>query len=176
MPTFANNLLSMGVFCDAGCTVVFTREEVTVTNSAGIKIMQGWRESHGARMWRFNLTTATASNATQLTPMVLPNIIDNDDDDDDDGSKENNIPPTAPTQGPLIASTPPRSMSYQCRAYDLPSVKHSSNIIMLRWAGRLKQVSSQQSSEGTSGPSPDSPSPLQPGIAQQLQRLLSWAT
>jgi hypothetical protein len=48
MPTFANNLLSMGVFCDAGCTVVFTREEVTVTNSAGIKIMQGWRESHGA--------------------------------------------------------------------------------------------------------------------------------
>jgi hypothetical protein len=104
MPTFANNLLSMGVFCDAGCTVVFTREEVTVTNSAGIKIMQGWRESHGARMWRFNLTTATASSATHLTPMVLPNIIDDDDDDDDDdgndGSKEYNIPPTAPPQGP----------------------------------------------------------------------------
>ncbi len=50
MPTFANNLLSMGVFCDAGCTVVFTKEEVTVTNSAGNKIMQGWREANGARM------------------------------------------------------------------------------------------------------------------------------
>jgi hypothetical protein len=60
MPTFANNLLSMGVFCNAGCTVVFTREEVNVTNSASIKIMQGWRESDGAHMWRFNLTNATA--------------------------------------------------------------------------------------------------------------------
>ena len=57
MPTFANNLLSMGVSCDAGCTVIFTSEEVTVTNSAGIKIMQGWREGHGARMWLFNLTS-----------------------------------------------------------------------------------------------------------------------
>ena len=76
MPTFANNLLSMGVFCDAGCTVVFTKEEVTVTNVAGIKIMQGWRESDGARMWRFNLTNATIASATQLTPRLLPNIID----------------------------------------------------------------------------------------------------
>jgi hypothetical protein len=94
--------------------------------------MQGWRESHGARMWRFNLTNATAASATQLTPMVLPNIID--DDDDDDGSEEYNIVTTAPPDSPPIVppmlvdigrptSTPTRSMSYQCRAYDLPSVR-----------------------------------------------------
>jgi hypothetical protein len=78
----------MGVFCYAGCTVVFTKEDVTVTNSAGIKIMHGWRESNGACMWRFNLTNATAASANQLTPMVLPNIII---DDKDNNNKNYNI-------------------------------------------------------------------------------------
>ena len=153
MPAFANNLPSMGVFCYAGCTVVFTKEDVTVNSSAGIKIMHGWRESNCACMWRFNLTNATAVSTNQLTPMVLPNIILDDKDDNNEDyniisaptisqlsqlqsiSKTENgacllSPPHIPpiVTPPIVNnstpnSTPTCSMSYQCRAYNLPSVR-----------------------------------------------------
>ncbi len=127
----------MGVFCDAGCTVVFTKEEVTVTNSAGNTIMQGWREANGARMWRFNLTNATAGSATQQAPTVIPNIILDDDDNDSDdyniisapiSTTENDVLLAPPQISPILnnstpKSSPTRSMSYQCRAYNLPSVR-----------------------------------------------------
>jgi hypothetical protein len=106
MPTFANNLLSMGVFCDAGCTVVFTREAVTVSNSAGSKIMQGWRETNGARMWRFNLTSATAASATQRAPTVLPNIILDDDDDDDSDDYNSISTPISETEKDALLAPP----------------------------------------------------------------------
>ena len=55
MPSFVNNLLSMGVFCDADCSVTFTKHTATVTNKAGAVILTGFRETTGAKMWRFNL-------------------------------------------------------------------------------------------------------------------------
>lgn len=63
MQTFANNLLSMGVFCDAGCTVTFTGNDIAIYNSAHKLIMRGFRETTGARMWRFSLINANAANA-----------------------------------------------------------------------------------------------------------------
>jgi len=72
MPSFVNNLLSMGVFCNADCIVTFTKHTVTVTNKEGIVILMGFRETTGVRMWQFNLQppwhpfqkTPLACNAT----------------------------------------------------------------------------------------------------------------
>ena len=55
MPSFVNNLLSMGVFWDADCIFTFTKHTVTVTNKAVIVILTGVREITSARIWRFNL-------------------------------------------------------------------------------------------------------------------------
>ena len=55
MPSFVNNLLSMGVFCNADCSVTFTKHTATVTNKAGTVILTGFRKTTDARMWRFNL-------------------------------------------------------------------------------------------------------------------------
>ena len=43
MPNFVNNLLSMGVFCDADCTVTFTKLTVTVVNKDGKVVLNGFR-------------------------------------------------------------------------------------------------------------------------------------
>ena len=90
MPNFVNNLLSMGVFCDANCTVTFTKTNITVYDAHGTIILWGIRESSGAKMWRINLTAATTSIPTPLhislmtataniasipTPDMRPNII-----------------------------------------------------------------------------------------------------
>ena len=104
MPSFVNNLLSIGVFCDADCNVTFTKQSVNVTNKAGTVILTGYREPIGARMWRFNLEPpwhplqrklTLACNAT--TPSYqLPqaHLIPNDDDDD---SIQPYLPPVPPS-------------------------------------------------------------------------------
>jgi hypothetical protein len=88
MPSFVNNLLSMGVFCDADCSVTFTKHTVTVTNKEGIVILTGFRETTGARMWRFNLQPPghpfqkpLACNATPPQLHQTHIIPDYDDDD-----------------------------------------------------------------------------------------------
>jgi len=55
MPNFAQSLLGIGTFCDADCTVAFTRRTVTVFNPTGKAILTGWRERNGAKLWRFSL-------------------------------------------------------------------------------------------------------------------------
>ena len=97
MPNFVNNLLSIGVFCNANFTVTVTKTDVTVYDAHGIIILRGICESNGAKMWQINLMTATASiptpphidltnatpnNATISTPAMRPNIIPYNDDGD----------------------------------------------------------------------------------------------
>ena len=43
MPIFTNTLISVGPICDANCTVVFKKEDVTVISPEGKHILQGWR-------------------------------------------------------------------------------------------------------------------------------------
>jgi hypothetical protein len=106
MPTVANNLLSMGVFCDAGCTVTFTKDFALIHNSAGMLIMRAARETGGARMWRFHLIKPNVPNASTLTPTNVPTIIPPDYDEDDDYA------PTHITKSPTIAiNIPPTSTS-----------------------------------------------------------------
>ena len=74
MPSFINNLISIGQFCDAGCKVVFTNTNVSVVDTAGTVVLQGFREISGARMWRFNIfptpQTAGALTATTASPSL----------------------------------------------------------------------------------------------------------
>ncbi len=51
MPDFDNNLLSMGVFCNADCTVTFTKTDVTVYDAHGVIILWGICKSNGDKMW-----------------------------------------------------------------------------------------------------------------------------
>ena len=55
MPTFTNNLLSIGTLCDADCTAIFTRFWVTIHDRDGITILQSPQEEQGSQLCRINL-------------------------------------------------------------------------------------------------------------------------
>ena len=55
MPTFTNTLIGIGTICDANCTVVVKKQDVTVISPEGKPILQGWREKKLPRLWRFAL-------------------------------------------------------------------------------------------------------------------------
>ena len=57
MPSFTNTLIGAGPICDADCTVVFTKNYVTVLSSEGKAIITGWRENKLPRLWRFDIKT-----------------------------------------------------------------------------------------------------------------------
>ena len=91
MQSFSDNLLSMGQFCDADCTVVFTKTDAQVCNNMGTVILQEFCEPAGSCMWRFNLQppqhTASsnqplACNETQPA-YNIPNIIPCGNDDNE---------------------------------------------------------------------------------------------
>ncbi len=55
MPSFVHSLVGIGPFCDADCSVTFTKTDVTVYDPKGQPIISGWRESTGSKLWRFAL-------------------------------------------------------------------------------------------------------------------------
>jgi hypothetical protein len=116
MSTFSNNLLSMGRFCDAGCTVIFTGTNVKVINKTGPVILQGFCEQVGARMWRFNIYPITppaeAHAAAHTSPGHInhphePHVILFDDDHHDQPASQplairHAVPMGPPTAPPTI--------------------------------------------------------------------------
>ena len=73
MPTFAHNLMGIGPLCDANCKVLFTADDVTVYDRHSKPILRGWRETDGAKLWRFSLReeaqappTPTSASETTL--------------------------------------------------------------------------------------------------------------
>jgi hypothetical protein len=139
MDNFPNNLLSMGQFCDAGCTVTFTKTKVYVFDITGALVLDGFREKTGARMWRFNIHAPNPHTALQASPArntYEPHVISFNDDDDMPTNQhlaiqqsEVQSPPTVPPQiqNTTRSSTrvpPTRSTEYHHRAYDLPSTKN----------------------------------------------------
>ena len=56
MPTFTNTLIGVGHICDANCTVVFRKEDVTVLSPQVTPILHGWIEDKLPRLWRFALS------------------------------------------------------------------------------------------------------------------------
>ncbi len=121
IPTFVNNLMSIGKFCDAGCKVVFTSSGVSVLNKAVTAILQDFREVAGARMWRFNIdpTSPATVALSATTPQMrhqssahLPHLIPFDDDDDcattDQQTDDHHIGlPCLPTIPPMVSPTAP---------------------------------------------------------------------
>jgi len=65
MSSFTNNLLSMGRFCNAGCTVIFTGTNFKVLNKTGALILHRFREQAGEKMWRFNIKPGQSSAEAQ---------------------------------------------------------------------------------------------------------------
>ena len=55
IPSFTNTLVGVGPICDAGCTVVFTKQDVTIFSPKGKPILTGWRENKLPRLWLFAL-------------------------------------------------------------------------------------------------------------------------
>ena len=64
MPAFKNTLIGVGPICDADCTVVLKKKDVTVLSPKGEPILQGWREEKLPRLWR----VALSSNKKQKEP------------------------------------------------------------------------------------------------------------
>ncbi len=150
MPSFVNNLLSMGVFCDADCSVTFTKHNARVTNNAGTVILTGFREPTGAKMWWFNLQPPwhpchpppLACNA--WPPQIHQSHIIPDDDED---TVQQYFPPASPSVPAYLPAVPPtvhpivpptihgpavrtpsgtpimRPTEYHRKAYDLPSTR-----------------------------------------------------
>ena len=56
MPKFKNTIIGVGPICDADCTVVFKKEDVTLLSPKGEPIIQGWREDKLPHLWRFTLS------------------------------------------------------------------------------------------------------------------------
>ena len=81
MPSFQHNLMGIGKLCDNNCKVVFTKTAVTVFAQDGTSLLNGWREQHGAKLWRFSLipnktTTPTwaPQSPTALNAHDLPSV------------------------------------------------------------------------------------------------------
>ena len=55
MPSFTNTLIGVVPICDANCTVVFKKKDVTVLLPKVKTILQGWREKKLPILWSFSL-------------------------------------------------------------------------------------------------------------------------
>ena len=67
MPAFTNTLIGAGPICDADCTVVFKKKDVTVLSPNGEPILQGWREEKLPHLWRVALSSDKNKKGTYTT-------------------------------------------------------------------------------------------------------------
>ena len=85
MPTFQHNLLGIGKLCDHSCKVLFDRNAVTVFSKYNKNILlKGWRDTTGAKLWRFSLRpednpvssihTSTPTPPAALNAHDLPSV------------------------------------------------------------------------------------------------------
>ena len=64
---FTNTLIGVGPICDADCTVVFKKEDVTELSPKEEPIIQGWREENLPRLWRVALSPNKKQKETYTT-------------------------------------------------------------------------------------------------------------
>ena len=55
MPSFTNTIIGVGPICDADCTVVFTKKDVTVLSPKCKAIPTFWIKKKVPSLWRFSL-------------------------------------------------------------------------------------------------------------------------
>ncbi len=134
MPTFTNNLLSLGKLCDANCHVHLNKHALHVYNNAGTLVLRGDREPTGARLWRLNLqqtnlplphpllsqptyaATLVQHNPRVPTPRHIepmhPTLIEDYDDERECAptpAPTDRTPTTAPAMPAMPTATTPRT-------------------------------------------------------------------
>ena len=55
MPGFQENLICIGPICDADYSITFTKDAVIIYSPKGHKVITGWHETEGPRLWRMPL-------------------------------------------------------------------------------------------------------------------------
>ena len=56
MPTFAHNLMGICQFCDADCTVQYTKKDVTIFDPDGVPLLRGRRDPNN-KLWRMAIVS-----------------------------------------------------------------------------------------------------------------------
>ena len=85
MEAFEDTLMGLGPICDAGCTVTFDANAVTIRDRSRRIILCGWRDKTAPRLWRISLlpsraaiphhdADATASPLTAYSAYDLPSV------------------------------------------------------------------------------------------------------
>jgi len=81
IPSFTNILIGIGPIYDENCTVLFTKEDITVFSPAGKPILTGWREKELPKLWRFALRPRShdlppSTEETQTTTLAAYSTYD----------------------------------------------------------------------------------------------------
>ena len=61
LPGFQENLVGIGPICDADYSFTFTKDAVSIYSPKGHRVLIGWRETEGPRLWRMPLIPNEAS-------------------------------------------------------------------------------------------------------------------
>ena len=73
MPSFTNKIIGVGTICDANCTSVFKKKDVTVLLTEGKPNLRGWREKKLPRLRRLDLKPTDLSiNNYKTTNQKFP--------------------------------------------------------------------------------------------------------
>ena len=113
IPTFQNNLLSLGKLCDADCTAHLDKHRLLVRDKVGNPILTGHREQTGARLWRVNISPPPppAVNTDHVHDLRPPTTV-----------QDNCQPTPTPQHQPRTPPSRTTRTTMHSRAYDLPSV------------------------------------------------------
>ena len=68
MPGFQENLIGIGLICDADYSVTFTKDVVSIYSPNRHRFLRVWQEKEGPRLWRMSLLPEDKS-----TPDITPN-------------------------------------------------------------------------------------------------------
>ena len=71
IPGFTTNLISLGKLCDEDCTATIDKHHLMVRDKQGDTIMEGTRDTAGARLWRVNIAPPPTKEPTP-TPTTPP--------------------------------------------------------------------------------------------------------
>ena len=68
MPGFQENLVGIGLIYDADYSVTFTKDLVRIYSPKGHRVLIGWREIEGPRLWRMYLLLDETSTPDITAP------------------------------------------------------------------------------------------------------------
>ena len=77
MPAFSHYFMVLGSICDTECSVHFHKCTVTIYESQGLLLLQGWQDNKFPKLWRFSLrpqiSTPSSTKEVGQAFTVVPN-------------------------------------------------------------------------------------------------------